>query len=216
MKIFLDSIDLHEIIESDVYGIIEGITTNPSLLASSDLGFYETIKKICASVQYNVSVETPSDIYQSMIEEGNKILTIAKNIVIKLPMTWDGIRACKYFIDNGYQTNMTLCFTVNQAILAAKVGATYISPFVGRLNDIGSNGIELVSNISCVYKYYKFKTKILAASIRTTEDVSQCAIHGADIVTVPGKLFLQLIQHSLTSIGVKKFKRDWRNSGMSI
>ena len=216
MEIFLDSIDLDEITKYQSYGIIDGVTTNPSLMALADVGFYELASKICSLVDGDVSIEVPSNNYENMIKEGKKILKIAVNIVIKLPVTWDGIKACKYFTDRNHKTNMTLCFSSNQALLAAKAGATYISPFIGRLNDVGSDGMQLIADIRDIYDNYEFETKVLAASIRTAEHVSESAICGADVATIPGKLLSQLIDHDLTDKGLAKFNADWARSGMRI
>ena len=216
MEIFLDSIDFDEITKYRSYGVIDGVTTNPTLIASASVDFHELVSTICSLIDGDVSIEVPSNDYESMVTEGEKILKIAPNIVIKLPVTWDGIRACKYFTDIGKKTNMTLCFSANQAILAAKAGATYISPFIGRLDDIGSDGMQLIEDIRIIYDNYEFKTKILAASIRTLEHVSEAAICGADVVTIPGKLLSELACHDLTSQGLAKFNADWAKSGMKI
>lgn len=216
MEIFLDSIDFDEITKYRSYGVIDGVTTNPTLIASATVEFHEIVSKICSIKDIDVSIEVPSNDYESMIKDGEKILKMAPNIVIKLPVTWDGIRACKYFTDIGQKTNMTLCFSANQAILAAKAGATYISPFIGRLDDIGFDGMQLIEDIRVIYDNYKFKTKILAASIRTLEHVSEAAICGADVVTIPGKLLSQLVNHDLTDQGLAKFNADWAKSGMKI
>jgi transaldolase len=216
MEIFLDSIDFNEITKYQSYGIIDGVTTNPSLMALADVGFHEVASKICSLVDGDVSIEVPSNDYENMIKEGEKILKIAVNIVIKLPVTWDGIKACKYFTDRDYKTNMTLCFSSNQALLAAKAGATYISPFIGRLDDVGSDGMQLIADIRDIYDNYEFETKVLAASIRTAERVSESAICGADVVTIPGKLLSQLMNHDLTNKGLAKFNADWAKSGMKI
>ncbi len=216
MEIFLDSVDLAEIKKYHTYSIIDGITTNPSLMASSKLDFYDTISSICKLVKGDISVEVASNDFEAMVKEGDKILAIASNIVVKLPMTWDGLRACKYFRDGGAKVNMTLCFSPNQALLAAKNGATYISPFIGRLEDIGEDGMQLIADIRNIYNNYDFKTKILAASIRTTEHVFEAALCGADVVTIPVKILSQLVEHDLTSKGLEKFNQDWVKSGMKI
>ena len=216
MQIFLDSVDFNEIKKYELYGVIDGITTNPSLMSSAEIGFYEVVSNICSLVNTDVSIEVPSNEYENMIKEGEKILKIASNIVIKLPVTWDGIRACKYFVDKGHKTNMTLCFSSNQAILAAKAGATYISPFIGRLEDVGESGMQLIADIRGIYDNYGFETKILAASIRTAEHVSEAAIYGADVATIPGNLLAKLVNHDLTDQGLAKFNSDWTKSGMKI
>ncbi|MBY0533938.1 Transaldolase family protein [Candidatus Megaera venefica] len=216
MEIFLDSVDLTEIKKYHMYNIVDGITTNPSLMSNSKMDFYETINSICKIVKGDVSVEVASNDFEEMVKEGNKILEVAPNIVVKLPMTWDGLKACKYFRDGGNKVNMTLCFSPNQALLAAKNGATYISPFIGRLEDIGEDGMQLIADIRNIYNNYDFKTKILAASIRTTEHVFEAALCGADVVTIPAKILSQLVEHDLTSKGLEKFNQDWEKSGMKI
>ena len=216
MKIFLDSINTEEINKYNNLGIIDGITTNPSLMSSTQSNFHDTVSDICALVVGDVSIEVSSNDFDSMIQEGEKISKIATNIVIKLPMSWDGIRACKYFTEKGSKVNMTLCFSANQALFAAKAGATYISPFVGRLDDIGQNGINLISTIRKIYDNYKFKTQILAASIRTEEHVSDVALAGADVATIPSKLISKLVDHHLTDSGIEKFNQDWKKSGLQI
>ena len=159
MEIFLDSIDVDEIRKYYSYGMINGVTTNPSLLTKSSKGFYEILQDICSAVNGDVSIEIPSNDYENMLIDGKKILKAASNIVVKLPVTWDGIRACRYFIEGGHKVNMTLCFSANQALLAAKAGATYISPFIGRLDDIGSDGMQLIRDIRDIYDNYEFETK---------------------------------------------------------
>ena len=216
MEIFLDSVDLVEIKKYRIYNVVDGITTNPSLMANSKMDFYDTINSMCELINGDISVEVVSNDFEEMVKEGDKILKIASNIVVKLPMTWDGLRACKYFRDSGAKVNMTLCFSPNQALLAAKSGATYISPFIGRLEDVGEDGIQLISDIRNIYNNYDFKTKILAASIRSTEHVFEAALCGADVVTVSAKILSQLVEHDLTSKGLEKFNQDWAKSGMKI
>ena len=216
MEIFLDSVDLVEIKKYRIYNVVDGITTNPSLMANSKMDFYDTINSMCELINGDISVEVASNDFEEMVKEGNKILKIASNIVVKLPMTWDGLRACKYFRDSGAKANMTLCFSPNQALLAAKSGATYISPFIGRLEDVGEDGIQLISDIRNIYNNYDFKTKIPAASIRSTEHVFEAALCGADVVTVSAKILSQLVEHDLTSKGLEKFNQDWAKSGMKI
>ena len=216
MEIFLDSVDLVEIKKYRIYNVVDGITTNPSLMANSKMDFYDTINSMCELINGDISVEVASNDFEEMVKEGNKILKIASNIVVKLPMTWDGLRACKYFRDSGAKVNMTLCFSPNQALLAAKSGATYISPFIGRLEDVGEDGIQLIADIRNIYNNYDFKTKILAASIRSTEHVFEAALCGADVVTVSAKILSQLVEHDLTSKGLEKFNQDWTKSGMKI
>jgi transaldolase len=216
MKIFLDSVDLTEIKKLNDYGIIDGITTNPTLMSSVSMDFTEVISKITAIVKGDISIEVASNDYASMIVEGNKILEINDNLVIKLPLTWDGIKACNYFAKQNIKVNMTLCFSLNQALLAAKAGATYVSPFVGRLEDIGKDGVGLVADIRTTYNNYGIKTEILAASIRTLKHIEQVALCGADVVTVPAKVLSEMIGHHLTDVGLKKFNEDWARSRKKI
>jgi len=216
MKIFLDSIDVAEISKFVDYGIIDGITTNPTLMSSTPLSFKEIITELSLLLKGNISIEVVSNDFHEMIKEGNKILEIDNNLVIKLPITWDGIKACKYFSQQNIKVNMTLCFCLNQAILAASAGATYVSPFIGRLEDAGGDGIGLIANIRSVYNNYSIKTEILAASIRTLEHVEQVALNGADAVTLPIKILSEMINHQLTEVGLKKFNDDWMNSGKKI
>lgn len=213
MKIFLDSVDVAEISKFVDYGIIDGITTNPTLMASTPMSFSEIITELALLLKGDISVEVVSNDFQSMIKEGNKILEIDSNLVIKLPITWSGIKACKYFSKQNIKVNMTLCFCLNQALLAAKAGATYVSPFVGRLEDIGDDGIGLISDIRSVYNNYLIKTEILAASIRTLDHVKQVALNGANAVTLPIKILSEMINHQLTEVGLKKFNDDWIKSG---
>ena len=216
MQIFLDSIDLPEIKKYHDFGVLDGITTNPSLMSNSKVDFYNTVLAICEITKGHVSVEVAANDFEGMIQEGNKILNIAPNIVIKLPMTWDGLKACKYFDARGSKVNMTLCFSENQALLAAKNGATYISPFIGRLEDINEDGMMLIKNIRNIYDNYSFKTKILAASIRTTDHVYESALYGAHAATIPVAVLSKLVMHNLTDIGLSKFNADWAKSGMKI
>jgi transaldolase len=216
MKIFLDSIDVAKISKFVDYGIIDGITTNPTLMSSTPLSFKEIITELSLLLKGNISIEVVSNDFHEMIKEGNKILEIDNNLVIKLPITWDGIKACKYFSQQNIKVNMTLCFCLNQAILAASAGATYVSPFIGRLEDAGGDGIGLIANIRSVYNNYSIKTEILAASIRTLEHVEQVALNGANAVTLPIKILSEMINHQLTEVGLKKFNDDWMNSGKKI
>lgn len=217
MQIFLDSADIQEIHEIWQYGFIDGITTNPSLIAKTTGNFKESITKICKIALGGVSVEVSANDYAGMLEQGKKILKIADNIILKLPITLDGIRACKYFSSNGVKVNMTLCFSANQALIASKVGASYVSPFIGRLDDIGWDGMQLIQDIKRAYNNYSdLSTKILAASIRSTEHVHRCALFGADVATIPGKIIKQLLHHPLTDKGLEIFNKDWHKSGLSI
>ncbi len=216
MELFLDSTDIFEIKKYQDFGIIDGVTTNPSLMAKAKMGFHETASNICKLVNGDVSIEVASNDYDNMIEEGKKILDISSNVVIKLPVTWDGLKACKYFAMKEKKVNMTLCFSANQAILAAKAGATYISPFIGRLDDIGADGMQLIEDIRDIYDNYEYNTKILAASIRTASHVREAALCGADVATIPVKVLEDLVKHSLTDKGLQQFNNDWLNSGLKI
>jgi transaldolase len=218
MLIFLDSADIKEIKEINQLEIIDGITTNPSLMSKTNEDFSKTIIEICDIIHSDVSVEVVANDFDNMVSQGNKILTMASNIVIKLPMTWDGIRACRYFADKGKKVNMTLCFSVNQALIAAKAGATYVSPFIGRLDDLGQNGINLINEIKQLYNNYQrqFQTKILAASVRNPNHVYQVAMIGADVATMSGKIIKQLLDNPLTSSGLEIFNNDWQRSKLQI
>lgn len=218
MQIFLDSADINEINEIYDLGIINGVTTNPSLIAKSSKHFQNTVSEICKVVKGDVSVEVFANDLQGMIEQGEKILMISDNIVIKLPMTWEGVKACKYFTAQAVKVNMTLCFSSIQALVAAKVGATYISPFIGRLDDIGHNGMELIKEIRYIFNNYSnnLNTKILAASIRNVEHVRQSALNGADVITMPGRIIKQLLLHPLTEAGISIFNQDWEKSQLFI
>lgn len=216
MKLFLDSIDIKEIEKYSSCGIIDGVTTNPTLMSAANKPFQEVVKDLCAAVQGDVSIEVASNDFENMVKEGEKIAKIAKNIVIKLPVTWDGLRACKYFSSQGRKVNMTLCFSANQALLAAKAGAFYISPFIGRLDDEGEDGMQLISEIRAIYDNYNFDTQILAASVRSVDHVVEAAICGADVATIPLKLVDELVRHPLTDKGLKRFNEDWAKSGMVI
>ena len=216
MKIFLDSVDLEQIQKYQNMGIIDGITTNPSLMSSSQYDLYDTACRICDVVQGDISIEVISSDLENMKKEGDKILKISPKIVVKLPMTWEGLQACSYFSDKGHKVNMTLCFSANQAFLAAKCGATYISPFIGRLEDAGENGLALIRQIKTIYQNYNFKTEILAASIRSIDHVKEVLLIGGDVVTLPAKILSELVNHPLTDIGLKKFTEDWQKSGKKI
>jgi transaldolase len=218
MQIFLDSANIKEIDEINQLGIIDGITTNPSLISKEQGHFRSIIINICKIIRSDVSVEVVANDFDNMISQGNTILDIAENVVIKLPMTWDVIKACGYFADRGKKVNMTLCFSVNQAVIAAKAGATYVSPFIGRLDDAGQNGIELIHDIRQVYDNYhsKLNTQILAASIRSTHHVYQSAMIGVDVITASGKVITQLLEHQLTDVGLDLFSKDWTNSNKKV
>jgi len=216
MKFFVDTAEIADIKKLYETGLLDGVTTNPSLVAKSGRNFLEVIAEICAAVPGPVSAEVASTEYDGMIAEGTKLAAIAKNVVVKLPLTIDGLRATKYFTDKGIKTNVTLCFSPNQALLAAKVGATYISPFIGRLDDINMEGMELIENIRTIYDNYGFKTEILAASIRSANHVTQAALAGADVATIPPPVIYKLADHPLTKSGLEQFVKDWAATGQSI
>ena len=216
MKIFLDSADLNEIEKYASTGLIDGVTTNPSLIAKNGANIFNTIKEICSIVYGPVSAEVTATDCDSMIREAEKLSKIAQNVTIKLPLTFDGINACKKLTDQGMETNVTLCFTPAQAILAAKAGATFISPFVGRLDDIGLEGMDLIKNIKKIYENYNFKTQILVASIRSLFHVVEASKIGADVITIPPKIFDAMYNHPLTSSGLEMFLKDWENSKQKI
>jgi transaldolase len=217
MKFFIDSADVSEIKELAAYGLVDGVTTNPSLIAKSGRNFLEVIKEICQVVKGPVSAEVAATDYETMIKEGKILSKIADNVCIKLPLTMDGLKACRYFSDNGIWTNVTLCFSAAQAILAAKAGATFVSPFVGRLDDIGQDGLSLIEEICEIYNNYpNFKTEVLVASVRNPIHITSAARIGADVATIPGKLFKQLASHPLTDAGLATFVKDWASTGQKI
>ena len=216
MKIFLDSSDISEIKLINKSGLIDGITTNPSLLAKQEGNFKKILKTIAAEVKGPISAEVTATHTSKMIEEAKILQKIAKNIVIKIPLTLDGLIACKYLTSKKFKVNVTLCFSPSQALLAAKAGATFISPFIGRLDDVGENGVQLIQDIKTIYKNYNFKTKILAASIRSLDHVQQVMQIGADVITIPPKIFGDLYRHELTDKGLESFLSDWKKSGKQI
>lgn len=215
MKLYLDTGNLVEIKQGLVTGVIDGITTNPSLIAKEGVPFEKRIKEIVTLFknenikEFTVSAEVLSDTCEGMVKEGFELAKIDPHVVVKIPMTKEGIEAVRILAKEKIRTNVTLCFSVNQALLAAKAGAYIVSPFVGRLDDVGESGIALVKEIKRVYETYGFTTQVLAASIRSTQHVSQAADVKADIATIPFKIFEQLFLHPLTDIGIAKFKKDW-------
>ena len=217
MKFFIDTAEINEIKELNQYGLIDGVTTNPSLIAKSGRKFQEVIAEICQEVNGPVSAEVASTEYEAMIHEGQILSKIAKNVCIKLPMTMDGIKACKFFSDKGISTNVTLCFSAGQAILAGKAGATFVSPFVGRLDDVAQDGLNLIAEICEIYQNYdQIKTQVLVASIRNPLHIIESAKLGADVATIPAKVIKQLIEHPLTSKGLEIFVKDWASTGQKI
>lgn len=214
MKFFIDTANLNEIREAAQLGLIDGVTTNPSLIAKEGgVDFKQHIAAICEIVEGDISVEVTSLEMEGMLREGREYARIAPNVVVKCPLTRDGLKATRRLTDEGTKVNVTLCFSAAQAILAAKAGASYISPFVGRLDDIGQNGLELLAEIVEIYSNYSWKTEVLAASIRHPIHVVEAARMGAHVATMPFKVIEQLIQHPLTDRGLEQFLADWRKSG---
>ena len=216
MELFIDTAEIEEIKSLNITGLIDGVTTNPSLIAKSGRNIIETIAEICAEVSGPVSAEVTATDFDSMIKEGKKLSAIADNVAIKVPLTFDGLRACKTFSDDGIMVNVTLCFSAAQAILAAKAGATFISPFIGRLDDIGADGMSLISEITEIYEIYGFETKVLAASIRSVKDIIDVSKLGADVATIPPKFLKAMYHHPLTDKGLADFLSDWGKTGQSI
>jgi transaldolase len=217
MEIFLDSSDIKEIRGLNKANLVDGITTNPSLLASAKTDFKILLKEICSEIKGPVSAEVTSPDIPSMLKEAEVLRKIAKNIIIKVPLTWNGLQVCSILSEKKVKVNVTLCFSVSQALLAAKAGATYVSPFIGRLDDIGENGVQLIEDIKKVFNNYKnIKTKILSASVRSVEHFNAVAAIGSDVATVPVKIFKELHKHHLTDKGVDIFTADWKKSGMKI
>jgi transaldolase len=212
MKFFIDTANLEEIQEANDLGVLDGVTTNPSLCAKIGVRDFEGhIKKICDIVEGDVSAEVVSTTYNEMIEEGRKIAKIADNVVVKIPLIKDGIKAIKTFSEEGIKTNCTLCFSPTQALIAAKAGATYISPFMGRLDDISSDGMKLIEDIVQIYMNYGFETEVLAASIRHPMHVVECAKVGADVGTMPLNVIMGMLKHPLTDSGLARFLKDWED-----
>jgi len=217
MKFFIDTADLSEIKEAHSMGILDGVTTNPSLCAKIGVRDFEGhIAKICEIVEGDVSAEVVSTEYAGMMEEGRRLAKIAPNVVVKIPLIKDGIKAIKTFSDEGIKTNCTLCFSSTQALVAAKAGATYISPFVGRLDDISSDGMILIEEICTIYDNYGYSTEVLAASIRHPMHVVAVAKLGADVATMPLSVIEAIIKHPLTDIGLEKFLQDWAKLQASL
>jgi transaldolase len=216
MKFFVDTADTKDIADLAATGLIDGVTTNPSLIAKSGRPFAEVIAEICALTTGPVSAEVVATDYDGMIKEGRKLAKIASNVTVKLPLTLDGLKACKTLTGEGTQVNVTLCFSANQALLAAKAGATFISPFIGRLDDIHLDGMELIQEIRQIYDNYLFDTEILAASIRTANHVKQCALVGADVMTAPPAVIKSLVNHPLTDKGLETFLSDAKKAGIKV
>jgi transaldolase len=216
MKFFVDTADVAEIRDLNETGLLDGVTTNPSLIAKSGRPMLEVIKEICGIVEGEVSAEVAATDFDGMMKEGTKLAAIAENIAVKVPLTWDGLKACRALRQAGHKVNVTLCFSPNQALLAAKAGATFISPFIGRLDDISLDGMELIEEIRTIYDNYDFETQILAASIRTPNHVKEAALAGADVATVPAAVLKSLVKHPLTDRGLESFLADWKKTGQSI
>lgn len=214
MKFFIDTANLDEIREANELGLIDGVTTNPSLVAKEgDVDFKEHIAKICSIVKGDVSAEVTALDTAGMLEQGRDLARIAPNVVVKCPLTLDGLKATRVLTEEGTGVNVTLCFSAAQALLAAKAGAKYISPFIGRLDDVSTNGMQLIQDIVQIYGNYDFKTEVLAASIRHPMHIVDCALVGADVATIPFKVIQQLVKHPLTDKGLDAFLADWKKSG---
>jgi transaldolase len=216
MKFFVDTADVAEIQELVDAGVVDGVTTNPSLVAKAGRNFLEVVEEITEIVKGPVSAEVVALDYDGMMREAEVVRKIADNVAVKLPLTIDGLRACKTLTDDGTMVNVTLCFSANQALLAAKAGATFISPFVGRLDDVGHDGMELISDIRLIYDNYDFDTEILVASVRNSLHVLNAAKIGADVMTAPAAVIKQLFKHPLTDSGIKSFLADWEKTGQTI
>ncbi len=216
MKFFVDTAEVSEIKALIPTGLVDGVTTNPSLVAKSGRDFREMIAEVCALVPGPVSAEVTALETEQMVVEGKSLARIATNVVVKLPLTLKGIAACKTLTGEGIKTNVTLCFSVNQALIAAKAGATFISPFIGRLDDIGQDGMELIREIRTVYDNYGFRTEILAASIRSPQHMRESALAGADVATAPPSVIKALANHPLTDKGLEAFLADWAKTGQKI
>jgi len=216
MKFFVDTADIDAIAELNATGMVDGVTTNPSLIKKSGRDILEVTKEICDLVDGPVSAEVTATDADEMIGEGRKLVQIANNIAVKVPLTWDGLKACKTLTDDGHKVNVTLCFSANQALLAAKAGATFISPFIGRLDDINLDGMDLIADIRQVYDNYGFETEILAASVRTVNHATQCALVGADVMTAPPGVIKSMINHPLTDKGLDTFLADIKAAGIKI
>ena len=216
MKFFVDTAEVKEIQELTDLGLLDGVTTNPSLIAKSGRKFKDVIAEICGIVEGPVSAEVVSLDYDGMMREAAELRKIAKNVTVKVPMTLDGLRACKSLRGEDTMVNVTLCFSANQALLAAKAGASFISPFVGRLDDIHMDGTELIAEIRQIYDNYAFDTEILAASVRTPLHVKQVALIGADVATCPAAVIKGLVKHPLTDKGIEQFLADWKKTGQTL
>ncbi len=217
MKFFIDTADTDQIRDLAATGMVDGVTTNPSIIAKSGRNFIETIAEICSLIDGPVSAEVAATDAEAILAEGRRLAGIARNVAVKVPLTWDGLKACRALTGQGTMVNVTLCFSANQALLAAKAGATYISPFIGRLDDCGEDGMALIRDIREIYDNYPdLKTEILAASIRHPRHVTECALAGADVATLPPAVLRQLVSHPLTDKGLEQFLADWAGAGQKI
>lgn len=216
MKFFADTAEVKDIEELAGLGLLDGVTTNPSLIAKSGRQFKDVIAEICSIVEGPVSAEVVSLDFDGMMREASDLRKIANNVTIKVPLTLDGLKACKALSSDGCMVNVTLCFSANQALLAAKAGATFISPFVGRLDDIHLDGTDLIAEIRQIYDNYAFDTEILAASVRTALHVKQVALIGADVATCPPAVIKSLVKHPLTDKGIEQFMADWKKTGQTL
>lgn len=217
MKFFVDTADVAEIKDLAATGLLDGVTTNPSLVAKAGRDFKEIIAEICAIVPGPVSAEVAATDYEGMLKEGRELAKIAKNVTVKVPLTMDGLKACRVLTREDTMVNVTLCFSANQALLAAKAGATFVSPFIGRLDDIGLNGMDVIKEIRAIYDNYQdLNTNILAASIRTVNHVREAAMIGADVATIPPAILKALVKHPLTDAGLATFIADWKKTGQKI
>ena len=216
MKFFVDTANIEDIEKLIPTGFVDGVTTNPSLIAKQGADMAETIKNICSIVNGPVSAEVTATDFTKMLEEGEYLASLAKNVAVKVPLTIDGLKTCKSLREKGIMVNVTLCFSAAQALLAAKAGASFISPFVGRLDDIGEKGMDLIEDIVIMYENYAFETEVLVASIRTKQHVIDSAVIGAHVATLPPKVIYELYDHSLTDKGLKAFLNDWAKTGQSI
>ncbi|MDD9729583.1 fructose-6-phosphate aldolase [Mameliella sp. AT18] len=216
MKFFVDTAEIDAIAELNDLGMVDGVTTNPSLIMKSGRDILEVTKEICDMVSGPVSAEVVATEADAMIAEGRKLAEISENIAVKVPLTWDGLKACKVLSDEGRMVNVTLCFSANQALLAAKAGATFISPFIGRLDDLNLDGMDLIADIREIYDNYGFDTQILAASIRSANHMSEAAKIGADVATAPPGVIKKMAEHVLTDKGLAQFLKDAESAGIKI
>ena len=216
MKFFVDTANIEEIEKLISTGFVDGVTTNPSLIAKQGDDMAKTIKAICSIVSGPVSAEVTATEFSKMLKEGEYLASLAKNVAVKVPLTFDGLKTCKVLREKGIMVNVTLCFSAAQALLAAKAGATYISPFVGRLDDIGEKGMDLIEDIVVMYENYTFDTEVLVASVRSKQHLIDAAVIGAHVATLPPKVIYELYEHPLTDKGLKSFLDDWAKTGQSI